>query len=52
MARLDEGGFLHQYAYGTGVQVSGPAGAGAVLESALLALERVSDGSPYPRPAP
>jgi hypothetical protein len=52
MARLDEGGFLHQYAYGTGVQVGGPAGAGAVLESALLALERVSDGSPYPRPAP
>jgi hypothetical protein len=52
MARLDEGGFLHQYAYGSGVQVGGPAGAGAVLESALLELQRVSDGSPYPRPAP
>ena len=52
MARLDEGGFLHQYAYGTGVQVGGPTGAGAVLESALLELQRVSDGSPYPRPAP
>jgi hypothetical protein len=52
MARLDEGGFLHQYAYGAGVQVGGPTGAGAVLESALLDLQRVSDGSPYPRPAP
>ena len=49
MARLDEGGFLHQYAYGPGA-VAGSAG--PVLESALLALGRVSDGNPYPRPAP
>jgi hypothetical protein len=49
MARLDEGGFLHQYAYGPGAT---PGSAGPVLESALLALARVSDGSPYPRPAP
>ena len=51
MARLDEGGFSHHYAYGSGV-VGGPAGAGPMLGSALRALERVSDGSPFPRPAP
>jgi hypothetical protein len=28
------------------------AAAGATLEGALIALERLSDGSPYPRPAP
>jgi hypothetical protein len=51
MARLDDGGFSHHYAYGPGV-VGGPGGAGVVLGSALRALERVSDGSPFPRPAP
>lgn len=51
MARLDEGGFSHQYAYGPGM-VGGSAGAAAVLDSALRALERASDGSPFPRPAP
>jgi len=51
MARLDEGGFSHHYAYGPGT-VGGPAGAGPVLNSTLRALERVSDGSPFPRPAP
>ena len=51
MARLDEGGFSHHYAYGPGT-VGGPAGAGPVLGSALRALQGVSDGSPYPRPAP
>lgn len=51
MARLSEGGFLHHYAYGPGVP-GGPAGAGPMLESAVRELERVSDGSPYPRPAP
>ena len=49
MARLDEGGFLHHYAHGPGAQ---PAAAVPVLESALGALTRLSDGSPYPRPAP
>ena len=48
---LDEGGFLHQYAYGPGM-AGGAAVAGPVLESALQALGRVSDGNPYPRPAP
>ena len=55
MARLDEGGFSHHYAYGPGMTpggAGGPAGAGVVLGSALRALERVSDGSPFPRPAP
>jgi hypothetical protein len=51
LARLDEGGFLHQYAYGPGM-TGNSAAAGATLEGALLALERLSDGSPYPRPAP
>jgi hypothetical protein len=51
MARLDDGGFSHHHAYGPGV-VGGPGGAVVVLESALRALERVSDGSPFPRPAP
>jgi len=51
MARLSEGGFLHHYAYGPGV-VAGPAGAGPVLENVQRALERVSDGNVYPRPAP
>jgi hypothetical protein len=51
MARLDEGGFSHHYAYGSG-GVGGPAGAAAVLDSALRALERASDGSPFPRPGP
>ncbi|MFI5325603.1 MAG: hypothetical protein ACHQ7H_05165 [Candidatus Rokuibacteriota bacterium] len=51
MARLSEGGFLHHYAYGPGV-VGGAAGAGPVLESVVRELERVSEGSPYPRPAP
>jgi hypothetical protein len=49
MARLDEGGFSHHYAYGPGV-VGGLSGAAAVLDSALRALERASDGSPFPRP--
>jgi hypothetical protein len=51
MARLSEGGFLPHYAYGPGV-AGGPAGAGPVLESVVRELERVSEGSPYPRPAP
>jgi hypothetical protein len=51
MARLDEGGFSHQYAYGPAV-VGGTGGVAAVLESALRALERTSDGSPFPRPLP
>ena len=51
MARLDEGGFSHHHAYGPGV-IGGPGGAAVVLESALRALERASDGSPFPRPAP
>jgi hypothetical protein len=49
LARLDEGGFSHNYAYGPGV-VGGPSGAAAVLDSALRALERASDGNPFPRP--
>jgi hypothetical protein len=50
MARLDEGGFSHHYAHGT--QAVGTSGAPAILGSALRALERASDGSPYPRPGP
>jgi hypothetical protein len=49
MARLDDGGFSHHHAYGPGVSAGGSA---VVLDSALRALERASDGSPYPRPAP
>ena len=49
MARLDEGGFSHHYAYGPDV-VGGPAGAAVVLDSALRALVRASNGSPFPRP--
>jgi len=49
MARLDEGGFSHHYAYGPGVTTGS---ADPVLGSALRALARVSDGSPFPRPAP
>jgi hypothetical protein len=58
MARLDEGGFSHHYAYGPGMTpgptggAGGPDKAGVVLGSALRALERVSDDSPFPRPAP
>ena len=51
MARLDEGGFSHHYAYGPGV-VGGPAGAAGMLESALRALERASGGGAFPSPAP
>lgn len=51
MARLDEGGFSHHHAYGPGV-VGSPGAAAVVLESALRELERASDGSPFPRPAP
>ena len=51
MARLDDGGFSHVHSYGPGV-VGGPAGAAVVMESALRALASVSDGNPYPRPAP
>jgi hypothetical protein len=51
MARLDDGGFSHHHAYGPGV-VGGPGGAGLMMESALRALERAAEGSPYPRPAP
>jgi hypothetical protein len=51
LARLDDGGFSHHHAYGAGV-VGGPGGAVVMLESALRALERASDGSPFPRPAP
>ncbi|HYB69030.1 MAG TPA: hypothetical protein VEH80_00085, partial [Candidatus Bathyarchaeia archaeon] len=40
LARLDDGGFLHQYAYGSGLQ---PAAAAPVVDSALRALEGVSD---------
>lgn len=50
MGRLDDGGFSHHHAYGAGV-VGGPGGSTVVLESAVRALERASDGSPYP-PAP
>lgn len=49
MARLDDGGFLHHYAFGPGAQ---PAAAIPVTDSALRALTRLSDGDPYPRPAP
>ena len=49
MARLDDGGFLHHYAFGPGAQ---PAAAIPVTDSALRALERLSDGNPYPPPAP
>jgi hypothetical protein len=51
LARLDDGGFSHHHAYGSGA-VGGPGGAVVMLESALRALERASDGSPFPRPAP
>jgi hypothetical protein len=52
MARIDEGGFLHQYAFGPG-QTSGDIGrAGAVLDSAVRELTRASGGDPYPQPAP
>jgi len=51
MARLDDGGFSHHHAYGPGV-VGGPGGAVVMLESGLRALERASDGSAFPRPAP
>jgi hypothetical protein len=51
MARLDDGGFSHHHAYGPGV-VGGPGGAVVMLESVLRALERASDGSAFPRPAP
>lgn len=51
LARLDEGGFLHQYAYGPGM-AGGSAAAGATIEGALTALDRLSDGNPYPRRAP
>ncbi|MGH7399960.1 MAG: hypothetical protein ACRELW_20770, partial [Candidatus Rokuibacteriota bacterium] len=47
MARLDEGGFSHHYAHGTQV-----AGASTILDSALRALERASEGSAFPRPGP
>jgi len=50
MGRLDDGGFSHHHAYGAGV-VGGPGGSTVVLESTVRALERASDGSPYP-PAP
>ena len=48
MARLDEGGFSHHYAYGPGV-VGGPGGAGVVLEATLRALEDSSGGSAFPQ---
>jgi hypothetical protein len=51
MARLDEGGFSHHYAYGPG-GVGGPAGAGIVTEATVRALEDASGGSAFPRPAP
>ena len=51
LARLDDGGFSHHHAYGAGA-IGGAAASMAVLESALGALTRASDGSPYPRPAP
>ncbi len=51
MARLDEGGFLHHYAFGPG-QAGGVGRAAAVLDSAVRALARASDGDPYPRPGP
>jgi hypothetical protein len=49
MARLDDGGFLHHYAFGSGLA---PTAAIPVTDSALRALTRLSDGDPYPRPAP
>ena len=49
MARLDEGGFSHHYAYGPGV-VGGPGGAGVVLEATLRALEHASGGNAFPTP--
>ena len=61
MARLDEGGFSHHYAFGPGLApgptggagaAGGPDRTGAMLGSALRALERVSDDSPFPRPPP
>jgi hypothetical protein len=51
MARLDEGGFSHHYAYGPGM-VAGSPGTGVVLEATVRALEDASGGSAFPRPAP
>ncbi len=52
MARLDEGGFSHHYAFGPG-QTAGDVGrAAAMLDSGVRELTRASGGDPYPRPAP
>src|SRR5260370_6370517 len=50
MARLDDGGFSRHYAYGPGGG-GGPAGAWPVLGRGPRALERVSRGGTWPRPA-
>jgi len=48
MARLDEGGFSHHYAFGPG-ETGGVNRAAAVLDSAVRELARGSGGDPYPR---
>ena len=48
MARLDEGGFSHHYAFGPGA-LGAPGRSVAVLDSALRELERASGGNPFPR---
>jgi hypothetical protein len=48
MARLDEGGFSHHYAFGPG-EAGGINRAAAVLDSAVRELARGSGGDPYPR---
>ncbi|HSF03524.1 MAG TPA: hypothetical protein VLA62_10960, partial [Solirubrobacterales bacterium] len=45
LARLDEGGFSHYYAYGGTWGVAGSTA--RIADSALRALERT--GNPYPR---
>jgi len=52
MARIDEGGFSHQYAFGPGQTTGNLGGAAAVLDSAVLELTRATGGDPYPQPAP
>lgn len=48
LARLDEGGFSHYYAYGGTWALAGSTA--RVVDSGLKALERAGD--PYPRPGP
>lgn len=48
MARLDEGGFSHHYAFGPG-ETGGANRAAGVLDSAVRELARGAGGDPYPR---